>query len=218
MIRSMTGFVTKRKRLPKIGELKISIRSLNYKYLDIHIAKIPWEFEQLDKFIYENVTKKIKRGRIDIAFWYNYDNTEKISKENTKKVKAAFKQALQELIEFKLIQGENIKKEIEKIVKRLSKRSSFFQQYIKKMTKAQLETNKDIFEEVSLTSFYLKHLDKILKKKKRELGKILDFFSQELLRETNTILAKNKDKKISLEAVYFKEEVDRLRELAQNIE
>jgi len=38
------------------------------------------------------------------------------------------------------------------------------------------------------------------------------------LREINTVLAKVKDKKLSLEAVYFKEEVDRLRELAQNIE
>ena len=39
-----------------------------------------------------------------------------------------------------------------------------------------------------------------------------------MLRETNTILAKVKARRISLEAVYFKEEIDRLRELAQNIE
>ena len=59
---------------------------------------------------------------------------------------------------------------------------------------------------------------KILEEEKRELGKILDFLSQELLRETNTILAKVKDKNLSLQAVYFKEEIDRIRELAQNIE
>jgi uncharacterized protein YicC (UPF0701 family) len=218
MIRSMTGFVTKRKQLPKIGELKISLRSVNYKYLDVHIAKIPWEFEEIDKFIYQSVVKKIKRGRIDIAFWYSSEGKEKVSAENIKRTKKAFKEALTELIEFKLIQGENIKKEIEKLIKQLIKRSDLFKQNIKNKAAVQAETNKDIFEEVSLTAFYLKHLNQILRKKKGGLGKILDFFSQELLRETNTILAKNKDKAVSLEAVYFKEEVDRLRELAQNIE
>lgn len=218
MIRSMTGFVTKRKVLKGIGEIKINLRSLNYKYLDIRISRIPSEFEEIDRFIYENITKKIKRGRVDVTFNCIFSESVSAPARVVREIKSSFKKALEELVEFKSIQGDKIKNEIDKLIKYLIKRSEYFKEYTKKMKKEDAEINKDIFEEVALTGFYLKHLDKIVHKKKTELGKLLYFFSQELLRETNTILAKSKDKKISLQAVYFKEGVDRLREIAQNIE
>ena len=128
---------------------------------------------------------------------------------------------MNELTEFKKIQGQAIKRQIKSLSKSLEKRSNFFIKHSKRILRvkqAKQDSTKDIFEETSLIAFYLKHLAKILEKEKNELGKILDFLSQELLREANTILAKVKDRQFSLEAVYFKEEIDRLRELAQNIE
>ncbi|MBN2120227.1 MAG: DUF1732 domain-containing protein [Candidatus Omnitrophica bacterium] len=218
MIRSMTGFVTKRIFLAGPKELAINIRSLNFKYLDIHISRVPWGLEELEKVIYETVIKKIKRGRLDITISLSQDNINKPLSVKKLKIKKAFREALEELLEFKELQGSLIKKDIKTITSALKKRSQFFLKYSKRIAQKKPESAKDIFEEVSLINFYLGHLDKILDKEKGELGKILDFLSQELLRETNTVLAKVKDRQFSLEAVYFKEEIDRLRELAQNIE
>jgi len=218
MIRSMTGFVTKRFFSPGLGEVTINIRSLNFKYLDIHISRIPAGLEELERLIYGEAIGKIKRGRLDIFIGISPEIFVRPSQRRILKINRAFRTALEELIEFKKIQGSAIKKEIKSITVALKRRSEFFRRYSKKVISQKQESVKDIFEEASLISFYLGHLIKILDKEKRELGKILDFLSQELLREINTILAKVKDKRLSLEAVYFKEEIDRLRELAQNIE
>jgi uncharacterized protein YicC (UPF0701 family) len=218
MIRSMTGFVTKRILPPGAGEIVINIRSLNFKYLDIHIARVPWGLEELERAIYEEVIRKIKRGRLDISIMTRPDAPLEIVPGTSARIKKGFNRALSELIGFKEMQGRLIKKDIRAIASSLKRRSDFFKRYSHKLQPKKPEFNKDIFEEVSLIAFYVQHLHKILDKEKDELGKILDFLSQELLRETNTLLAKVKDKQFSLQAVYFKEEIDRLREVAQNIE
>jgi uncharacterized protein YicC (UPF0701 family) len=214
----MTGFVTKRIMLPGAGEVVINIRSLNFKYLDIHISRVPWGLEELEKSIYEDVIRKIKRGRLDISINTRPDVPLKPLSGAAGRIKRGFNQALKELIEFKQLQGKLIKKDIKQIACSLRRRSNFFKKHSKKVVLKRQDSNKDIFEEVSLIAFYLEHLHKILDKEKDELGKILDFLSQEFLRETNTLLAKVKNRQFSLQAVYFKEEIDRLRELAQNIE
>lgn len=218
MIRSMTGFVTKKVFFPGRGEVVINIRSLNFKYLDIHISRIPQGLEGLEKFMYQEAVKRFRRGRLEIFIGFNSEGIVRLPQQKILAIKQAYRAALRGLIEFKKIQGMAAKKDLRTITKRLTRRSHFFKKYLKKEVAVNSESAKDIFEEVSLIAFYLKHVSKILEQEKRELGKILDFLSQELLRETNTILAKIKDRRFSLEAVYFKEEIDRLRELAQNIE
>ena len=221
MIKSMTGFVTKRVFLQDLGEITINIRSLNFKYVDIHLSRIPQGLEELERLIYEDVIQKIKRGRLDIFIGINPEILVRPSKQKISKIRNSFRKALDELTEFKKLQGQAIKGQIKALANALKKRSDFFIKHSKKILLARQEKQdsvKDIFEETSLIAFYLKHLAEILDKEKNELGKILDFLSQELLREANTILAKVKDRRFSLEAVYFKEEIDRLRELAANIE
>ena len=218
MIRSMTGFVTKRIVPPGTGEIVINIRSLNFKYLDIHISRVPWGLEELERAIYEEVIRKIKRGRLDVSIMTRPEVPLKVVPGTAARIKKGFNKALHELIGFKEMQGRLIKKDIRTIGSSLQRRSDFFKRYSRKVRPSKPDSNKDIFEEISLIAFYVQHLHKILDKEKDELGKILDFLSQELLRETNTLLAKVKDKQFSLQAVYFKEEIDRLRELAQNIE
>ncbi len=218
MIRGMTGFVTKRRVLSGLGPVNISLRSVNYKYLDVHISRIPWTFEGFEKYFHEDIIKKIRRGRVDISLALEAENGTSLSTKSKREIKKLFNKSLSELIEFKTIQGKAIQAQIEEITINLIKRAGFFKERAKKIADDQPESAKDIFEEITLSAFYLQHLKKILKRQKGEFGKILDFLSQELLRETNTILAKNKDKRLSLEAIYFKEEVSRLRELSQNIE
>lgn len=218
MIRSMTGFVTKRILPSGAGEIVVNIRSLNFKYLDIHISRVPWGLEELERWIYEEVIRKIKRGRLDISIATRPEVTLKVVPGTSSRIKKGFSKALRELIGFKEMQGRLIKKDIRNIASSLRRRSEFFKRHSRKICAKKPDSNKDVFEEISLIAFYVEHLYKILDQEKDELGKILDFLSQELLRETNTLLAKAKDKQFSLQAVYFKEEIDRLRELAQNIE
>ena len=218
MIRGMTGFVTKRGVLPGAGVVNISLRSVNYKHLDVNISRIPWEFEGLEKFFYEEIVKSIRRGRIDVCLAVEADIPKHLTAANKRKIKSLFKKTLRELDDFKCIQGRIIHIQIKRMTLKLIERCRFFENRARKISAEQPESAKDIFEEITLAAFYLQHLKNILRRQKDEFGKILDFLSQELLRETNTILAKNKDNRLCLEAIYFKEEVSRLRELSQNIE
>lgn len=214
MIRGMTAFVTKRKVFPW-GEIGVNIRSINFKYLDI-ICRLPPGGEALEREIFQEVSQKIRRGRIEVNFSSNFLELQKLSPRERLQIRKIFSLGLKELIDFKKAQGKKIEEEIRGLSASLKRRAKAFQSYLKK--KDGELNNRDILEEVSLISFYLSHLEKILSKKRERVGKILDFLSQELLREINTILAKLKERRLCLEAVYFKEEVERIRELAQNIE
>jgi len=75
----------------------------------------------------------------------------------------------------------------------------------------------DIAEEVSrLTS----HLDQFaqLCERGEHAGRTLDFLTQELLREANTIASKSNDAEITQNVVEIKGLIDRLREQVQNVE
>ncbi len=219
MIKSMTGFVSKRKVLPGGRGVLINIRSLNFKYLDIHISHLPEDLEEIERPIHEEILRRIKRGRIEVSIVsVSADKGRGSSSTGAAGVKKLFRTALRELEEFKVKQGQVIHSELEKITRKLIKRSVVFQDHIKKQPSDSPVLEKDIFEEVSLITFYLRHLEKILKRRESRIGKFLDFLSQEMLRESNTILAKLKDRELCLQAIYFKEEIDRVRELAQNIE
>ncbi|MBD3273644.1 YicC family protein [Candidatus Dependentiae bacterium] len=75
----------------------------------------------------------------------------------------------------------------------------------------------DVHEEIIRFESHLKNAKNILKDQKIEKGKRLDFTLQELLRESNTILAKCSDFDISTLAVDIKVELEKIREQAQNI-
>jgi uncharacterized protein (TIGR00255 family) len=121
-------------------------------------------------------------------------------------------------VAYKTKQGASIKKDLLGILNRLTKMNKEFEEFIKKNVKDIESISKDVFEEFSLISFYIEQLREMLQSKDGQIGKKLDFLSQELLREVNTLQAKIKDKKISLQALYFKEEIERIREISNNIE
>jgi len=75
----------------------------------------------------------------------------------------------------------------------------------------------DIGEELArLTS----HLDQFaeLCSREEQVGRTLDFLTQELLREANTIASKSNDAVIARGIVEIKGLIDRLREQVQNVE
>ena len=86
MIRSMTGygkgFLNTENR-----EYQVEIKSVNHRYLDINI-KIPKTLSYLEEDIKKEISKKIKRGKVDVFITFENDSQEgrniKINKELAK--------------------------------------------------------------------------------------------------------------------------------------
>lgn len=75
----------------------------------------------------------------------------------------------------------------------------------------------DIHEEITRFKSHLASIDLLLRAKEVDKGKRLDFILQELLRETNTIMAKCSHFDISSSGVDIKVELEKAREQVQNI-
>ncbi len=77
----------------------------------------------------------------------------------------------------------------------------------------------DIAEELARLGEHLKHFrDLLLSEEERPLGRTMDFLSQELLREANTIASKSPDAEMSRLIVEIKGAIDRIKEQVQNAE
>lgn len=75
----------------------------------------------------------------------------------------------------------------------------------------------DITEEIDRLAFYINNFMNTLSKS-GPVGKELDFITQEMQRETNTMGAKSFDTVISGKVVRLKSEIEKIREQLQNIE
>lgn len=73
-------------------------------------------------------------------------------------------------------------------------------------------------EEVVRLKSHIKHMEECLGANDDSLGRKLDFISQELNREANTILSKANDITVSELAISIKTEIEKIREQIQNIE
>jgi len=77
----------------------------------------------------------------------------------------------------------------------------------------------DISEEISRLGGHLDQFEKMVVAAGQEpVGRTLDFLTQELLREANTIASKSNDELISRAVVEMKGAIDRIKEQAQNVE
>jgi uncharacterized protein (TIGR00255 family) len=75
----------------------------------------------------------------------------------------------------------------------------------------------DINEEISRLQSHLEQFEQGCQKED-QAGRRLDFLTQEMLREANTIASKSNDARISQHVVEIKVGIDRLKEQVQNIE
>lgn len=77
----------------------------------------------------------------------------------------------------------------------------------------------DINEEISRLSTHLDHFETLLKDNgAKPVGRTLDFLSQEMLREANTIGSKSPDAALAHAVVEIKGAIDRIKEQVQNVE
>jgi len=82
---------------------------------------------------------------------------------------------------------------------------------------AYLSDRSDISEEIARLSTHIEHFRDIMNDEK-EVGKRLDFLTQELNREANTIASKSNNAIIKENALELKSEIEKIREQIQNVE
>jgi len=77
----------------------------------------------------------------------------------------------------------------------------------------------DLDEEIERLKSHLHHFESLVSEKEKEpIGKRLDFTSQEILRETNTINSKTQDIKIIKSCLSIKSELESIRQQVRNLE
>jgi uncharacterized protein (TIGR00255 family) len=82
---------------------------------------------------------------------------------------------------------------------------------------AYLSDRADISEEITRLKTHIEHFRTIMNEEK-EVGKRLDFLTQELNREANTITSKTQNMIVKDNALSIKSEIEKIREQIQNVE
>ena len=82
---------------------------------------------------------------------------------------------------------------------------------------AYLSDRSDISEEITRLKSHIEQFRAILSEEK-DVGKRLDFLTQELNREANTILSKTNNLTVKENGLAIKSEIEKIREQVQNVE
>ena len=82
---------------------------------------------------------------------------------------------------------------------------------------AYLADRADISEEITRLKTHIEHFRQIMGEEK-EVGKRLDFLTQELNREANTITSKTSNMTVKENALQIKSDIEKIREQVQNVE
>ncbi len=161
---------------------------------------------------------------------------------NENSLKSLVKTSLMKLKKTRLVEGKSIKNDMNKLIatmnrsiKKVNKMEKLNIKHIQKKfkrIKSEIElSNKDlnlnevfsafnkadINEEVVRFSSHLELVSKLINSKDI-IGKKLDFYSQEMLREINTLSSKAMIPEIKNEAVELKSSIEKVKEHAQNVE
>lgn len=181
------------------------------------IARLPHailpKMEKLDKELADSILEAIKMA---------LDQLELMQEQEGKIIESNLNASLCKLeelaIEIEKLSETSVKDQFQIISKRVSELlkveldSARLAQEI-----AYLAERADITEEVTRLKSHIHQFRQTLKQH-RAIGKSLDFLTQELNRETNTILSKTPSIKIKEIALTLKNEIEKIREQVQNVE
>ena len=178
----------------------------------------------------------------DILNSKDLDNEEEITNEALQ----CLDMALENLIEMRTKEGENIKQDlleriarVEYLVNQISEKSNgLVEEYVIKLEKRVKEILKtdvvdenriaqeaviyadktSIEEEITRLKSHIEQLNDLISNTQTPIGKKLDFIIQEMNRETNTIGSKSGSNNITKLVIDLKVELENIREQIQNIE
>lgn len=173
------------------------------------------------------------------------ENTYELFKDEEKTLKRVFEAACKACDQERLREGKSIRRDLEKLLQQLDKQVSLitslreeanvqlqekYEQKIRSRLKGnEIDTTRlsqeiviqlekaDINEELSRLAEHIKNYRQLIGSQSAE-GKKLDFYTQELLREVNTIGSKSQVAKITQAVVEAKTLIERLREQVQNVQ
>ena len=153
-------------------------------------------------------------------------------------IEEAMKAALEQFVNTRILEGENLKKDLlgkldhmEELVAFVEKRSpEIMKEYRSKLEskvkellgdttidESRIATEVIIYEETVRLRSHIEHARKCLNED-GGIGRKMDFIAQEMNREANTTLSKANDIEISNAAIDLKTEIEKVREQIQNIE
>ncbi len=172
----------------------------------------------------------------------NQQRSHRISRNYQQKFLKLVISVIKEVVSYRANEGESLKKELinyvnqistqlSKIIRRDKKRienkrakiKTKFKSIIKTYDKIRLEEEviyylekMDISEEIARLKHHIKFFLQIMNSNK-ELGKKINFLTQEMLRETNTIGSKSNDFELQKSVVEIKEKLENIKEQIQNV-
>lgn len=286
----MTGFGKASCELPK-RNVSVEIKTLNSKQTDIYL-KLPAIYREAESELRNVLAKKLDRGKIEVAIWYDQTKTERkatinqavlidyieqfnelseqiqvpgndtllplamrlpdvlsiqkqeFNPEEWAQVMMAIYEAIEQLNEFRRIEGSNLETDIrsrigiiQNLLTEVEKYESVRIERIKERIGSNLEEHigqgkidANRFEQEII--FFLEKLD-ITEEKVRlkshckyyletmdeneAIGKKLGFITQEIGREINTIGSKANDKDMQKLVVQMKDELEKIKEQTLNV-
>jgi uncharacterized protein (TIGR00255 family) len=201
-------------------------------YLNYQLLNKLSKFEQELKQVYN------LKGDIDLKTIFSFpeliikrEETLLIKKEELKKIaQRVFQKALAALLRMKLEEGQALYKEFKGRVGNIRKALKIIKKSAEKVTRKTKTTSavnnekeasaqRPINEELSRLAIYTEaFLKTVAGPIKESVGRRLDFILTEMLRETDTILAKFRTPETALWGIRIKEEIDTLKEEVRNVE
>ena len=195
MILSMTGFG--RGTAVRNGrEITVELRSVNSRYFE-YSSRIPRTCSYLDSRLKKQLNERITRGKVELSMTVqNVDAADTVVAVNMELARS-YQQAMRDISE-----QLGVKNDISAGV----------------LTEAAIFGDKTAVDEetVRLRSHIAQYRD--ILKLDEPVGRKLDFLTQELNRETNTIGSKCQDLDITRIVVDMKAEIEKIREQIQNLE
>ncbi len=163
-----------------------------------------------------------------LLFMKERGEEETLLKESEKKeFERILLMTIKKVDEMRKREGEKIKREmkksivrIEKAIKKIGKLKNIIEKRLMKEVskfpeKEEILKNRDFSEEFSRLNSHLNLLKRVIEG--NEVGKKIQFIQQEMLREVTTLTNKAENFKISLISIEIKNELEKMREHAQNI-
>lgn len=182
-------------QIPQVIELKrkdLSAEAVSFleKCFEETLAKVLKERCREGRETAQQIRRHLRRIRQSLK------RIEKLAKTQPLLIREKLKQRLKEVNSGLVAQAEKVEEEA-----------------------AYLAQRADIAEEILRLRSHVDSFEKLAREDKEEpLGKMLDFLSQEVYREANTINSKSQNIEITNESLAIKSEVESIRQHVQNIE
>ena len=233
--------ITKKKL--KRGKIEVRVKKAHNISIkdDLNVDELKQKMHDLKKISPKSTQEKL----LELALLLpkkNHKTTKKITKKSQHQFLQFFQKVIEDIITFRAKEGQALRKELVKYVNQISMQLVKIQRRDKKRIQNKKEKIKNSFDSINQKynktrleeemMYYIEKLDiseeviRLNQHKKyflellfneHESGKKINFLTQEMLRETNTIGSKSNDFELQKSVVLIKEKLEKIKEQIQNV-